>query len=294
MIIFLFVDGMGIGPAGDQNPLSWNHFPGIEELCGGQKLVEGIQNLHSGDVLFKAIDANIDMPGLPQSGTGQATLFSGENASKLAGRHYGPFPHSATKHLLGEKSIFSHFKQQGKTATFINAFPQRFIDYCAAKNRWSCCMLMAREYGQPLNSMAEIKDGAAITADLTQEYWHKSVDADVRCISVSEATTRIVEKAAKTDLTLVEFFLTDKAGHERDPDNATAILQRLDDLLSELLNQFDFEKGTLVITSDHGNIEDLGTKSHTRNPVPLIVKGAGAERFENVESIMGVFGGMKG
>ena len=32
----------------------------------------------------------------------------------------------------------------------------------------------------------------------------------------------------------------------------------------------------MLLTSDHGNIEDLSTRSHTRNPVPLMAWGPGA------------------
>ena len=33
----------------------------------------------------------------------------------------------------------------------------------------------------------------------------------------------------------------------------------------------------LVLCSDHGNIEDLSTHTHTRNPVPLVALGPGAD-----------------
>jgi len=44
---------------------------------------------------------------------------------------------------------------------------------------------------------------------------------------------------------------------------------------------------TFVLTSDHGNLEDLRIKTHTRNPVPLLVKGE-VEYFKDVESILDV------
>jgi bisphosphoglycerate-independent phosphoglycerate mutase (AlkP superfamily) len=33
----------------------------------------------------------------------------------------------------------------------------------------------------------------------------------------------------------------------------------------------------VVLASDHGNLEDLSTNRHTRNPVPALFWGAGAE-----------------
>ena len=44
----------------------------------------------------------------------------------------------------------------------------------------------------------------------------------------------------------------------------------------EFLKTLARRECTVIITSDHGNIEDLTTKSHTRHPVPLYVYGAGA------------------
>jgi phosphopentomutase len=40
-----------------------------------------------------------------------------------------------------------------------------------------------------------------------------------------------------------------------------------------------------VMTSDHGNFEDLSTTQHTQNPVPLLVLGKGAEFFYTIKSI---------
>lgn len=34
-----------------------------------------------------------------------------------------------------------------------------------------------------------------------------------------------------------------------------------------------------MITSDHGNIEDLSVKTHTRHPVPLVVYGGSHREF---------------
>ena len=45
---------------------------------------------------------------------------------------------------------------------------------------------------------------------------------------------------------------------------------------------------TLLISSDHGNIESRAAPAHTRNPVPLLAVGPAAELFAGVESIMDV------
>jgi bisphosphoglycerate-independent phosphoglycerate mutase (AlkP superfamily) len=50
----------------------------------------------------------------------------------------------------------------------------------------------------------------------------------------------------------------------------------------------DFERTTLVVTSDHGNIEDLSTRSHTQNPVPLMARGWAANAFAGASSLTDV------
>ncbi len=54
---------------------------------------------------------------------------------------------------------------------------------------------------------------------------------------------------------------------------AIAVLEKFDLFLGGLSASFPFDSATLIMTSDHGNIENIGTKPHTRNPVPLILAG---------------------
>ncbi len=90
---------------------------------------------------------------------------------------------------------------------------------------------------------------------------------------------------------LYEYYLTDKAGHSQSQDKAREVLQRYDEFLGMLIN-YRPEDTTLVLCSDHGNIEDLSTKTHTYNTVPLFAKGPGAGAFKNARSIMDVTPGI--
>jgi len=62
---------------------------------------------------------------------------------------------------------------------------------------------------------------------------------------------------------------------------AIEVLERFDEFLSGFLELFDPVTTLLVIVSDHGNIEDLSTKSHTRNRVPCILAGAHRQKLVN-------------
>jgi bisphosphoglycerate-independent phosphoglycerate mutase (AlkP superfamily) len=46
-----------------------------------------------------------------------------------------------------------------------------------------------------------------------------------------------------------------------------------------LLATWDDEQGLIILTSDHGNIEDMSERSHTRNLVPTLVVGSARHRI---------------
>jgi len=69
---------------------------------------------------------------------------------------------------------------------------------------------------------------------------------------------------------------------------AENVLKSLDRFFARLIELIDPKRDLLLVTSDHGNLEDLSTKGHTRNPVPLVAFGRGASHFRDVTSITGV------
>jgi bisphosphoglycerate-independent phosphoglycerate mutase (AlkP superfamily) len=73
--------------------------------------------------------------------------------------------------------------------------------------------------------------------------------------------------------TLYEYFITDKIGHAQDHAEAKRVLPMLAKFIRTLLTQLDLTNTTVVLTSDHGNIEDLSVRNHTLNMVPTIIWG---------------------
>jgi bisphosphoglycerate-independent phosphoglycerate mutase (AlkP superfamily) len=55
---------------------------------------------------------------------------------------------------------------------------------------------------------------------------------------------------------------------------ARSVLKNLARLIRELLARVDLSSTSVILTSDHGNIEDLSSRNHTLNAVPTIVWGA--------------------
>jgi phosphopentomutase len=88
---------------------------------------------------------------------------------------------------------------------------------------------------------------------------------------------------------LYETFITDLAGHRRLPLPVDWTLSRVDGLLAGLIEARP-PGATVVVCSDHGNLEDSQFKGHTTNPVPLLVVGPAAEDavWDAVEDITDV------
>lgn len=283
-VIFLFIDGVGMGEEEESNPFYKAGFPAFVRMAGGQSFSKIATPVQDGDHLFKGIDATLDVEGLPQSGTGQTTLFTGENAAQKIGRHFGPFPHSGIKPLLREKNIFIKAKEQGKSSYFMNAYPDIFFERARKRNRWSCTTLMTKSADIPLNTAEDVRNGRALTAGITQRDWKKILGVDIPEISEEEAARRVLKMAGKKDLVLYEYYLTDKAGHAQDQERAKEVIGRFDAFLKPLIEN-KRDRDTIVLTSDHGNVEDLSVKTHTLNKVPIFIYGPRATAFQKVKSI---------
>lgn len=285
-LCFVFIDGIGVGERNHLNPLSSGSLKSFSHFTNSVGMDKNCEERIENQILFKKIDANLEVAGLPQSGTGQTTLFSGENASKLIGKHFGPYPHSGIKPLLKEKSLFHKAITLGKKPHFINAYPDLFFKRSSKRDRWSCTTLMTKSAGLRLNRIKDVIDGNAITAEITQSVWRSKLNLEVPEIEPKEASNRVLRSLKKYDLVLYEYYLTDKAGHEQSRELADQILTTLDLFIWGVIQGLSPDD-TLVITSDHGNLEDLSVKTHTRNPVPLFVMGD-VEAFQSVRSIQDI------
>lgn len=289
-VIFIFIDGVGLGKDNAANPFSENRYESFEILTGG-KFNNQSNSVFEKDRLFKPIDANLGVEGLPQSGTGQTTLFTGRNAAKEIGKHFGPFPHSGIKPFLKKESVFHAVKEAGKTPYFLNAYPPIFFEHAQKRNRWSCTTLMTKSAGVKLNSTEEILNEEALTAEIVQNAWREKLGIDIPKITPTDAAKRLLNVVLDYDLVLYEYYLTDKAGHKQKHEDAEQALKPLDEFLLHIIKN-KRSSDILVITSDHGNLEDLSTKTHTRNKVPLFVMGESAQKFQSTESLTDVKDGI--
>jgi phosphopentomutase len=67
-------------------------------------------------------------------------------------------------------------------------------------------------------------------------------------------------------------------------ERALDALGRLDRFLRALVGRIG-AGDSLVVASDHGNLEDLSTRNHTLAPVPVLGFGAAADRVDEVRDL---------
>ncbi|MGC8856443.1 MAG: alkaline phosphatase family protein, partial [Anaerolineae bacterium] len=105
--------------------------------------------------------------------------------------------------------------------------------------------------------------GRALSADFTAQGWRNMLGfADAPLFSPQQAGAQLANLARQYDFSLFEYWASDYAGHKQDMAWALDQLQTFDGVLAGLLQQWD-DDGLILITSDHGNLEDLSTRRHT-------------------------------
>jgi bisphosphoglycerate-independent phosphoglycerate mutase (AlkP superfamily) len=117
--------------------------------------------------------------------------------------------------------------------------------------------------------------GHALSADLTGKGWRDYLGyPDAPVLTPYQAGVQLAELAGSYDFAIFEFWLSDITGHKQDMDSACKLLENFDLALNGILETWDDDKGLILITSDHGNLEDLSTRRHTLNPVPALLIGS--------------------
>jgi 2,3-bisphosphoglycerate-independent phosphoglycerate mutase len=275
-ILFLFLDGVGLGEDDPRrNPFALAEMPNLRHLLGGRRMIANVAPLESPRATLLALDASLGVPGLPQSATGQATLLTGLNAPEKLGYHYGPKPNQAVAELIFTYNLFRTLKQAGLSVAFLNAFPDAYFEAIGSGHRlYGTIALAAVRAGVPLYTVDDMTIGRAFSADFTAQGWRDRLGyEDTPLIEPGEAGIRLAAQAQCFEFSLFEYWLTDFAGHEQDMKAACDLLVTFDQVLGGLLDNWDDRSGLVLITSDHGNLEDLSTHRHTSNPVPGLLIG---------------------
>ena len=283
----IFLDGVGIGRDDYEfNPFFKYVFKTFTELFGE---IPSLKNpvIEKENLFLFPTDARLGIEGLPQSGTGQTSIFCGMNAAEYVGKHFGPYPYSTLIPIIEEQNIFKHYLKKKQKAFFANAYPKVFFDYLkSGRQRLSVTSLSCRLSKMRLNRVSDVRKGNALTAEITNERWNLKLGYTLPIIKPETAARRLLRIAEQNKFTLYEYFLTDHIGHGRYDGETETTLKVLDNFLFTILKEMDYKNLTVVICSDHGNFEDLSIKTHTLNPSLTITAGKSVEQlFKSIKNI---------
>ncbi len=280
-LLFIFLDGVGLGANDPQvNPLARASMPYLENLLGGHKLLAGVAPLVKQRASLYALDAGLGVPGLPQSATGQAVLLTGANIPAQIGEHYGPKPNPPIAAALHNGTLFSRLRAAGKSAALLNAYPPRYFHGVdSGKRLYSAIPLAVTSAGLPLFTKDDLFAGRALSADFTGEGWTQMLGfPDAPVLTPRSAGQRLASLAQGYDFSLFEYWASDYAGHRQDMPWAVRQLEVLDEVLRGLVDSWTDADGLILVTSDHGNMEDLSTRRHTDARVPGLLIGSRSAR----------------
>jgi len=283
-ILMIFVDGIGVGKKDPEI----NPFAALPSRIFTDFLDAPCTETARGGLALRA-DATLGVEGLPQSATGQTALLTGVNASAAIGRHLNGFPTEKLRGILHERSILKTVTDAGLKAAFINVFNPLFFEALeqGLPMRNSVTTVANMAASLPFFRVEDLRKRRAVYQEFTNKLLIES-GFEVPTFEPREAGEILARSAVEYDFCLYEYFQSDAVGHSRSRRRAMEEAQRLEEFLLGVLETADLRSTSILLSSDHGNLEDISTRGHTRNPVPVLLWGALARQKPAIKSILDI------
>jgi 2,3-bisphosphoglycerate-independent phosphoglycerate mutase len=285
-VLVVFLDGVGIGEPDEQvNPFvrARVRLPTLSSLMGGTVPTQKRSRTSGPGGHAFPLDARLGVDGVPQSGTGQAALLTGESAAEMYGRHFGPWTPVRLRPLVEERSVLRGAVDAGRRVAFANAYPRGWPGARGGR-RIAGPPLAARGAGVLDRHEDALARGRAVASEIINDGWRRYLGhPDVPQITPQEAGANLARISREADLTLYAHYATDTAGHAKDMVAAVAALELVDAFLAGLIAVLSADT-LLLIVSDHGNLEDVRA-GHTLNPALGVARGPGAERAAELSDL---------
>ena len=214
-----------------------------------------------------ALDATLGVPGLPQSGTGQSCWLTGQDAVRVMGEHFGPYPGPTLQALLRQSSLPVRLTRAGGSAQLLNFYPPGYLEAHARRPRHGCFPFSFLAAGLSLNPPGLPSISPTLGLSYGSPWAATHTPSELR-----RQGQQIARAAQHHDLLVLDVWLSDLLGHQGKPDAPPELLfaarryfQQLDALIAGLQDG----GARLFVGSDHGNIENLSVKAHTLARVPF-------------------------
>lgn len=265
------IDGFGIPKFGWKNSV-------YSKYCG-YEFTDLMENYSI------ALDTCLGIKGIPQSATGQSSLFCGKNTAQIIGAHKQAFPGPAIRKIIEKDNLLKSVKQVKLKSIFANAYVKYSYEGLRKKGLCSVSTIMNKSAELPFKNLEDLLNNKAVYHDLT----HKTIPEKMNIPSVSpkKSAENLLKIAENHDFTLFEYFISDHAGHKMDINFLKKTLIEFSIFFRSLINNLNTDY-TLILTSDHGNIENPQIKTHTQNPVPLFVYNSPPPNNNQLKSIVNV------
>lgn len=170
---------------------------------------------------------------------------------------------------------------------FANAYPRDWPG-APSQRRLAAPPLAARSAGLLTRHSEALASGRAVSSEITNDGWIDRLGhRDLPRTSPAGAGAILADIASRHDLTFFAHYGTDYAGHRGGMSGSVAALELVDTFFRGLLDRLPSDV-LLLVTSDHGNIEDVSV-GHTRNPALGLLAGPdSATRATQLHSITDV------
>jgi hypothetical protein len=161
----------------------------------------------------------------------------------------------------------------------------------------------AREAGVPLSTWRDVREGRALTSTMTHELEAEfNVDfLDQPPLPVHtprQAAHILMAQAEQHDFTFYKYQVPDLVSHTGKVELARHVFAIIEDFLEAILQAVDPERMIVIVTSDHGHLEQLASShAHPKTRVPTWFFGpdplrmaARLGRPENIFHLLAEFG----
>jgi len=143
----------------------------------------------------------------------------------------------------------------------------------------------ARQAGVTLYTWADVRRGEALTSSMTHELESRFDvalfdQAPLPRRTPEEAAAILVKLAKHHDLTFYKYQIPDLVSHTGRAELAREVFVVIERFVESVLSQIDRVGTSVIITSDHGHLEQLGSsRGHPKSKVPTWYFGQEAERY---------------